>query len=163
MKRLADLGGLLSLKWTQRSLFHLAFELREVDEIVATLTFRDLSFATAETAEGTWTFECAFLPAKVTVHAADHAEIASYRGETLTLADGRVWLARSDFFTHDFELLNEKDEPLVKYQQVEYLFRLSSYMVITPEGAALAELPWLAMLGWCIVAGSAAEASANSG
>lgn len=163
MKRLADLGGLLSLKWTQRSPFDLAFELREVDEIVATLTFRGLSFATAETAEGTWTFECAFLPANVTVRAADQAEIARYRNGTLTLADGRAWRARADFFTHDFEFRNERDEPLVKYQQVENLFRVSSYMAITPEGAALPELPWLAVLGWCIVAGSAAEASAHSG
>ena len=163
MKRLADLGGLLSLKWTQRTPFELAFELREVDEIVATLIFRDLSFATAETAEGTWIFECAFLPAEVTVRAADRAEIARYHGALLTLPDGRAWRARSDFFTRDFEFRNEKDEPLVKYQQVESLFRLSSYMAITPEGAALPELPWLAVLGWCIVAGSAAEASAHSG
>ena len=163
MKRLADLGGLLSLKWTQRSPFELAFELREVDEVLATLTFRDLSFASAEAAEGTWTFDCAFVPARVTVRAPDHSEIARYRGGTLMLADGRAWRSKADFFTHDFEFRNEKDEPLVKYQQVEGLFRASSYMVITPEGASLAELPWLVTLGWCFVAGSAAEPSADSG
>ena len=141
MKRLADLSGLYSLKWKQQMLFALAFELREVDEVVATLHFRGLSFAKAETAEGTWTFECCFWPMKVTVRDADHTEIATYRGKTLTLADGRVWRSKSDFVTHDFEFRNEKDEPLVKYQEVGYLFRKSSYMVITPEGAELPELP----------------------
>ena len=163
MRRLADLGGLYSLKWVQPSPLRLAFELREVDEILATLVFRDLSFATAETEEGAWSFDCAFLPARMTVRAPGQTEVARYRGAVLTLADGRAWRSKSDFITHDFEFRNEKDEPLVKYQQVEGLFPTSSYMVITPEGAVLAELPWLAMLGWCIVAGSLAAASADSG
>ena len=161
MRRLADLDGLYSLKWTQPSPLRLAFELREVDEILATLAFRDLAFAIAETAEGAWSFDCAFLPARVTVRDGGHAEIARYGGGTVTLPDGRAWRSKSDFITHDFEFRNEKDEPLVKYQQVEVLFRTSSYMAITPEGAALAELPWLAMLGWCIVAGSLAAASSG--
>jgi hypothetical protein len=79
MKRLAELMG-RELKWTQPGAFKMNYELLAGDELAATLRFRSSfgSLATAESADGCWTFKRAgFFQTRVTIRVCgEEADIA---------------------------------------------------------------------------------------
>jgi hypothetical protein len=179
MKRIRDLVG-HELDWVTPSALNRAFELRDGNEIVSTLRFRSLfgSFATAETADGSWTFKrVGFFQTRVTVCAAgSETEIASFRnstwtaGGTLTLASGHSFRANTNFWMSKYEFQDEAEHPLVRFRKLGGLFHLSAKMEVTPAAAGLDALPWLVVLGWylvvkmrddCSAAGGAAAAAAG--
>ncbi len=177
MKRLTDLVG-REMKWTQPSMMKRAFELRDGEDVVAKLTFLRSSLASAETADGTWTFKrVGFWVTRATVRDASEQEIASFRnntwssGGTLVFPDGREFRANTNLWNSKYEFRDAHDEPLVKYRKVTGLAHFSSWMEITAAGAALAELPWLATLGWYLavkmrddaLSGAAAAGAAAAG
>ena len=180
MKGMRQLVG-RELKWTQPRAMKREFELMDGDEIAATLRFRSSfgSFATAETADGAWTFKrVGFWQTRVTIcPAGSENEIAVFRnntwsvGGTLELPDGRGYRANTNFWATSYEFKNDQDEPLARFTRITGVIHLSSKVEITPAGARLAELPWLVALGWYLAvkmhddagAGAAAGAAAAAG
>jgi hypothetical protein len=166
------------LRWTRPSLAALAYELRHGDELVGRLRFRSSlgTLATAESGDGCWTFKrIGFLQTRVTIRtctaeaAASAAEISTAKtaaantptanaavfrnnswtgGGTLELPDGREYRANSNFWMTKFGFTTTDGHPLVAYQQIGGLLKLSSTVEIDPGAATIPELPWLVMLGW---------------
>jgi hypothetical protein len=159
MKRLVDLAG-TEMKWEQPSAMKMEYNLYtgESEEVVSTLKFRSSfgSLATAECADGCWTFKrVGFFQTRVTVRRCDSdEEIASFRNNTWTsggileLPDGRTYRASTDFWKTKIEFLSASDEPLVEYRKIGGFFHYSAYMTIHPAAGSIAELPWMAILGW---------------
>ena len=155
MKRIADLAG-HELHWTKGDR-HTAHVLRVGDETVATLRFRSAwgSLATAESADGCWTFKrVGFLQTRVTIRRCDSEdEIAVFKhnswtgGGTLEM-DGHRYLADTNCWMTTFGFSTDAGEPLMRFRKIKGLMRLSSAVEILPAGAALHHAPWLVMLGW---------------
>ena len=69
MQALSDFQG-STIQWTQANTFRRSYELRSENDLLGTLAFRSAfgTFATAETADGKWTFKrVGFLNPRVTV------------------------------------------------------------------------------------------------
>lgn len=179
MKSLHELAG-RELEWKQPHMSRREFELMEGDQVVATLAFRSLlgSFATATTADGSWTFKrVGFWKPHVTVRVAGaENEVATFRnntwsaGGTLTFPDGQALRASTNFWQSRYDFLNDADEPLVRYHGIRALLRHGATVEITAAGAKLRELPLLVTLGWYLAVkmaddagGAAAAAAAAAG
>lgn len=156
MRQIAQMvGG--ELEWVQPRALKMEYELRAGEEVVATLRFRSSwgSFATAESADGCWTFKrVGFWQTRATVRPCEsEVEIASFRqgtwsfGGTLELPDGRKYPASTNFWATRYEIQSESGEPLITYR-THGILRLEAHMEIAPPAAALPELPWMSMLGW---------------
>ncbi len=156
MKRLSEVTG-LPLQWMQPSAWREAYELRAGDDLVATLRFRSTfgSFATAETAGDCWTFKrVGFWKTRVTVRLCEAGEdLAVFHnntwdgGGTLELADGRRYLASTNFWQTRYELQTEAGDPLLRFD-IGGVFRQSAGVIVEPAAVRLAELPLLITLGW---------------
>src|SRR5512146_2113843 len=106
MKKIHELIG-RELKWTQPSAMKMEYELHAGDEVAATLHFRSSfgSFATATSADGSWTFKrVGFWQTQVTIRASGAAtNLAIFKnntwsgGGTLELPDGRKYPANTNF------------------------------------------------------------------
>jgi hypothetical protein len=160
MRRIAELAG-KGLKWEQPSSMKMEYVLLADGETAATLKFRSSfgSLATAECADGYWTFKrVGFFQTRVTIRRCNsEEEIASFRnntwasGGTLTLPDGRAYRATTNFWNTKYEFLTETGDALLVYQRIGGFFRLSSSVEIRPPAAGLAELPWMVILGWYLI------------
>jgi len=157
MKSIHTLVG-RELKWVQPHALKMEYELQDSGEVVATLRFRSSlgSFATAECADGCWTFKrIGFWHTRATVRVcgADY-DVAVFRnktwenGGTLELANGRRYPASTNFWKTEYEFTTEADESLVRYRSIGGVVHLSSMVEIQPAAASLKELPWLVILGW---------------
>jgi len=166
------------LEWRQPHASRRQFELVAGDDRVATLEFRSMfgSLATAESADGSWTFKrVGFLQPSVTVRAASNeAEIAVFRnrtwsaGGTLELPDGRRWPANTNFWMSTYEFKNENSEMLVGFTRIRGVIHRAASVEIGSAAATQAELPWLVALGWYLAvmmqddaSGAAAAAAAG--
>jgi hypothetical protein len=159
MKEIAEVIG-RELEWVQPSAWKMAYELRAGDELIATLRFRSSfgSFATAESADGCWTFKrVGFWQTRVTIRGCgSETERAMFRnntwsgGGTLELPDGRKILANTNFWQTNFELMPEGGAALVRFK-IGGLMHLSAKVEIQPDIAGVPELPWLVMFGWYLV------------
>lgn len=157
MKNIPTLRG-HQLTWVQPRALKMEYELQDGGELVATLRFRSSfgSFATAESADGCWTFKrVGFWKTRVTVRTCgSEFDIAAFRnntwkhGGTLELLDGRSYPANTNLWMSEYEFTTRAGDPLVKYTRVHGLLRLSSTVDIQPAATSLSELPWLVMLGW---------------
>lgn len=157
MKRMRDVAG-GPLRWVQPGTWTSAYELHAGDDKVATLAFRSAfgSLATGESADGSWTFKrIGFLSTRVTVRrSGGDTDLAVFHnntwsgGGTLELPDGRKYRANINFWATQYELRTESDSPLITFRRVGGLFHLSSAVEVHDAAKALAELPWLVMLGW---------------
>ncbi len=146
------------LKWVQPSAFKQEFELQVDGELAATLRLKSSfgSFATAESADGCWTFKrVGFWQTRATVRACDsETDLAAFKnntwkgGGTLELADGRKYLASTNFWQTEFEFKTETGERLFGYKHIGGVMHLSAQVQIEPQTATLPELPWLVMFGW---------------
>ncbi len=160
MRRLSELAG-LELKWEQPNAFKMEYCLFAGDEPAATLNFRSSfgSFATAESADGCWTFKrVGFFQTSVNIRACNsEADIASFRnntwkhGGTLELPDGREYRASTNFWMTEFEFSNPAEEVLFAYRRIGGFVRYSAYVNIYPNAIIVPELPWMVMLGWYLV------------
>ncbi len=170
-RSLAQLVG-SSLEWAQPDAFKSDFELRSHGELTAALRFKNLwgTLATAECAEGSWTFKrIGFWEPKITIRPlGTETNIAVYNNNTwhnggsLHLQDGRRYLASLKFWSSQFEFTAEGGLPLLRYTRVGGVFHLSSQMEILPAAAGLGELPWMAVLGWYLTVISHQEAAATA-
>jgi len=148
------------LKWVRPSLMSLDYELQHAEECIGTLRFRSSwgTLATAESGEGCWTFKrVGFMQTSATIRACgSEAEIAAFRnhawtgGGALELPDGREYRANSNFWMTKFGFTTAAGEPVVEFQQIGGLLKLSATVEIHPDATAIAELPWMVMLGWYI-------------
>ncbi len=176
MKRLKDLVG-RELKWIQPQVTRREFELRDGEEVVATLSFRSTfgSLATAQTAEGSWTFKrVGFWQTHVTICPAGSTdEIGAFRnntwsaGGTLELPKGPAYRANSNMWATRYGFQDAAGEPLIQFTKIGGVFHRSSMVVVSPAAADLAEMPWMVALGWYLAikmqddsAGAAAAAAA---
>jgi hypothetical protein len=145
------------LTWTQPNASRMEYELRADDTIAATLRFRSMfgSFATAESADGCWTFKrVGFWTTRITIRpCGSDQDIASFvnntwsGGGTLTLPDGRKLLASTNMWMSQYEFKNENDASLLRFE-LSGLIHLSAAVEIQPAGQSLPELPWLVPFGW---------------
>jgi len=145
------------LKWQQPKAWKMQYELRADDELIATLRFRSSfgSFATAESADGCWTFKrVGFWQTKATIRACgSDIDIAVFRnntwsgGGTLELSEGRKFLATTNVWQTNFEFQSETGQILVRFKPGGFV-HLSATVEIQPDAADVPELPWIVMLGW---------------
>lgn len=157
MMKLAELVG-HELKWIQPHALKMEYELRTGDMLAATLHFRSSfgSFATATSADGTWTFKrVGFWQTKVTIRAAEsETDLATFRnntwsgGGTLELRDGRKYLANTNFWSNQYEFKTEQGESLISYRKIGGMLHMSSVTEIHPLAKNIPEMPWIVLLGW---------------
>ena len=174
MKRIAELVA-RELKWVQPHTFKMEYELHVEDELAATLRFRSSfgSLATAESADGCWTFKrVGFWQTRVTIRACGtDTDIAIFKnntwsgGGTLEFPDGRKFRANTNFWLTRYGFNTEADEALFGYRNIGGMLHLSAAVDIQPRAAHIPEIPWMVMLGWYLTAmihmDSAAAAAAT--
>jgi len=146
-----------SLRWTQPHLSDRRFDLRNQEELLATLWFRNASrsVATARSAGGRWTFKrVGPWQTRATVRAAgDTADLAGFdyhtwgRGGTIRLADGRAVRVTSSHQQGEVEFLFTEEQPLFRYRTDGFLLRQSDVDVLASL-ERMADLPWLLPFGW---------------
>jgi len=155
VRRIAEIAG-QELKWSQPSALRMEYELRARDELAAVLRFLSSfsSHATAESADGCWTFErVGFWRNKTVVRACGkQPALAVFKnsrwgsGGTLELLGGRRYPATTNFWHTDLEIRNEIGESLFQLWSGGVL-RLSATTIVHPRAARLPEAPWLVLLG----------------
>ena len=159
MRDLADVVH-SELHWKQPRLFDPSYELAAGDEVVATLSFRSTfgSFATAKTADGSWTFKrVGFWQTRATVRKEDAPnDLAVFEhdtwsgGGTLTIAGGGTVRVTTNFWQSRIEFQLEDGTTLFRYQ-TEGFMRHGAELTIEPAGARMNALPWLLAFGWYLV------------
>ena len=157
MRQMAEFVG-RKLQWTQPSALKMEYELCADEELVATLRFKSSfgSLATAESAEGCWTFKrVGFFRTHVTIRACGtDTELAIFRpntwssGGTLELPDGRKYLASTNFWQTKYDFRTENGDALIHFEKIGGLLHMSAAVEITPQAISVRELPWLSALGW---------------
>jgi hypothetical protein len=145
------------LKWVQPKMLTESYELRSIDELIATLTFRGISgtFAKAESGDGSWTFKrVGFWQNKATIRTlGSDSDLAVFKnntwtgGGTLEFTNGNKYKATTNFWMTNYEFQKDSGEPLIRFKYGG-IFHLSSEVEILPEARALPELPVLVIFGW---------------
>ena len=171
MTKIAEVIG-RELKWAQPSAWKMEYELRADDELIATLRFRSSfgSFATAESADGCWTFKrVGFWHTRVTIRGCgSDVDIAAFKnntwsgGGTLEFSDGRKMLATTNLWQTNFEFKTEAGETLVRFN-IGGLVHLSATVEIDPGASGLPELPLIVMLGWYLAVMMYMDSAASAG
>ena len=157
MMKIPELIG-RELQWVQPHALKMDYELHAGDTVAATLHFRSSfgSFATATSADGSWTFKrVGFWQTKVTIRASEaDADLAVFKnntwsgGGTLELPDGRKYLANTNFWATQYEFKAETGEALISYKKIGGMLHMSSGVEIHALAKDIAELPWMVLLGW---------------
>ena len=166
MEALSTVVG-MQLHWIQPKTFERWFELRVGESLFATLCFEKAfgTLATAESADGSWTFKrVGFLNPRVTVREVGaEANLAIYQPKfwgdgSLEFPDGRVFHWKSTNFwgtqwgfADSGENLLFALKPGVDKPKLSDLFKTQAIVEIDPRGRALAELPLLVLLGWYLM------------
>lgn len=158
--KIADLAR-RSLKWHQPKMLRMSYHLLDGEEIVAVVEFRSAfgSFATARSADGTWTFKrTGFFRPVVTARAqGSEKDIAVFRndtwhrGGTFELPDGRTYLASTNFWATTYDITTQTGEPLISFKRIGGVFHLTTEVEIHAAAARKPELPWMVMLGWYLI------------
>lgn len=158
MKRMTELIG-CDLEWIQPKALKMEYELRvDGDESIASLRFNSSLFgflATAESADGCWTFnQIGFSKPKTVIRAcASDIDFAVFensgRGEggILELSNGHRYLATAGLAQTRYTFKTEAGDPLIRFKPRGWL-HLSANVEILPTAGNLPELPWMVMLGW---------------
>ena len=151
-----DVDG--ALTWRQSGFAGKVYELHRGETLVGTLRFQNAfgSRATAEIEGARWTFKrMGFLRTRVTIRPADSQDdLAIFRnntwtgGGTLEFPDGAAYRANTNFWHTQFEFVDQRDCPLVRYHMEQGLTKLNGGMEVLPAAAQLPERPWVMMLGW---------------
>lgn len=158
MKKIAEMIG-QELEWVQPSALKMKYELHAGEELTATLRFRSSfgTFATAESADGCWTFKrVGFWKTRATIRSCNSdTELGLFQnnnwsgGGTLELPDGRKLRATTNMWQTNLEFKTEAGETIVGFR-VGGLVHLSAKVEIQPHAAAMSELPWVVMFGWYV-------------
>ena len=157
MMKLAELVG-HELKWIQPHALKMDYELRAGDTVAATLRFRSSfgSFATATSADGSWTFKrVGFWQTKATIRASEaDVDLAVFKnntwsgGGTLELPDGRKYPANTNFWATQYEFTTEMGEAIISYRKIGGMLHMSAVTEIHPLAKDILEMPWMVLLGW---------------
>jgi hypothetical protein len=150
----------LPLQWQQPNAFKMEYELSSGEVLFATLRFRSSwgTFATAESADGCWTFKrVGFWQTRVTIHPCNSdEEIATFKnntwsgGGTLLFPDGRKYPAGTNFWQTQFEFKTEDEKSLIHYQNGGFV-RPSAQVMINENARDVPELSWMVTLGWYLI------------
>jgi hypothetical protein len=176
MKRIVEVVD-QPLDWSQPSAFKMQYELRASDGIVATLGFRSSfgSFATAQCADGCWTFKrVGFWQTRVTIRECNgEKEVGQFRnniwkgGGGLELPDGRRFLATTNIWQTKLEFQDESGAPLIQLKS-RGVVHAAAAVEIQSRAVGIPELPLMALLAWYVVvmmhqdsAGATAAAAAG--
>jgi hypothetical protein len=157
MLRIGELTA-RDLRWSQPSGFKMHYELRDGEILAATLRFRSSSgsLATAESADGCWTFKrVGFWHPVITVRASStEASLATFKnntwtnGGTLQFPDGHRCLVSTNFWATTYEIGTEAGQGLVSYERIGGLLRMSSKVTIHPPTGQIRDMPWVVPFGW---------------
>ena len=167
MTKLAELVG-HELKWIQPHALKMEYELHTGDIVVATLRFRSSfgSFATATSADGSWTFKrVGFFNPRVTVRSeGSETDLAVFRPKwtgsegTTQLANGAAYTWKTaNFWATEYAWQNSAGEPLILYKQgveaswLADLFKTQARVEIQPSAQGLQDLALLVLLGWYLI------------
>lgn len=136
----------------------MGYELHNGELLVAKLRFRSGagSFATAESADGSWTFKrVGFLQTKVTIReSGSQTDLAVFHnntwdhGGTLELRDGRKYLANVNFWATQYSFKTETGEEIISYRKMKGVLRMSAQVEMAAQARGIAETPWIVLLGW---------------
>lgn len=145
------------------------YELRAGDAVVATLRFRSElgTLATAESADGCWTFKrVGAFQTHITVRACDtEVDLAVFNnntwknGGTLVLTDGRTYPVSTNFWETELDFKSADDAPVLRFKNQWGLRHQSAEVEILPAGEDLPELPWMILLGWYLAVMSQHDAT----
>ena len=158
VRRLAELSD-QGVEWKQPAALRMDYELRDGDEVAATLRFKSSfgTLATAESADGCWTFKrVGFFHTRVTIRTCNEEnEIAVFKnntwsgGGTLELPDGRRILATTNFWQTQLDFRTESGQTIVQLKSGG-VFHLSATVDIDRDGFKMGE-PWIVILGWYLI------------
>ena len=148
------------IQWSQPRAAKMEYELRSGADLLATLKFRNMfgTFATAEGADGCWTFKrVGFWQNRANIRACDSdTDLAVFRnntwdrGGTLEFPGGGTYKATTNFWMTNFEFRTDADEPLVAFDYGG-VFHRSADVHISPLGQRTAACPLLVLFGWYLV------------
>lgn len=175
MRKINELIG-AELVWRQPNALKMEYELLANNQTAATLRFRSSfgTLATAESADGCWTFKrVGFWKPHVTIRVCGaETDMARFHhntwtgGGTLELPDRRRYSASTNVWQTNLEFKTESDTALVRLKNGG-VFRLTAQVEILPTAQGLPETPWIVMLGCYLVVmlsiDSAAATAAASG
>jgi hypothetical protein len=158
MKSFRDCVG-RDLIWKQRHTIVVPeYELLDGQETVAEIRFRSASgsLATAECADGCWTFKrVGFFQTRATVRICGaENDIAVFKnstwsnGGTIVQADGTTFQASTNFWNSRFDIASATGDSIVHYESQFGIVNPKRIIIIQPAVADLRELPWLALFGW---------------
>ena len=156
MRTIAELAS-TELNWQQRGNFKMDYELLSDGEQAATLRWRTMSgsLATAESADGCWTFKrVGVWRVRVTVRACgSDTDLAEFRQDresegTLTLSDGRKYLAHSTPRATSYDFRTDAGEPLIRLNSEGMMRHVGTVRLLPTANPVLAQIPWLVMLSW---------------
>lgn len=148
------------IRWSQPRAARMEYELRSGADLLATLKCRNMfgTFATAEGADGCWTFKrVGFWQNRASIRACgSETDLAVFtnntwdRGGTLQFPDGRAFKATTNFWMTNFEFRTGADEPLVTFDYGG-VFHRSADVQVSALGQRTAECPLLVLFGWYLV------------
>lgn len=149
------------MTWTQPNAFKEEYELKSGAALLGTLNFRSSwgTLAVAETANGCWTFKrVGFFTTRVSIRRCDsETEVASFRnntwsgGGTLEMPDGRLFRASTNFWQTRLELATDRDELILRYEDIGGFFKRTATLVIESAAASLTDLPMVVMISWYLL------------
>jgi hypothetical protein len=171
MRRIAELGA-KELEWRQPGSLTMDYELVAGDEGVATLRFRSMlgSLATGQSADGCWTFKrVGFFHPKVTVRACgSDGDLGTFRNNTwsgggsLTLRDGRKFLANTNLWATNFDFMTEAGDALIRLRSGGMMRHHADVEILPPAAPLLIDTPWIVMLAWYLTVLMYIDAGATS-
>ncbi|HCS40513.1 MAG TPA: hypothetical protein DIW44_13135 [Anaerolineaceae bacterium] len=160
MVRMSELVA-RELHWVQPSSMKQYYELQAGDVAVCTLHLESSfnSRATAVTADGSFEFDRkGFWQRQSTIRAAGGMEdIALYnantwrQGGTLVLPNGRTYMVKSNFWSTQFYVTTQDEQPLISITKIGGVFHYSGNVEILSLAKNLPELPWLVPFAWYLV------------
>jgi len=166
MDRISALGE-QGLAWLQPKTLEHYFELQAGPAQLATLAFHSAwgTLATAETADGTWTFKrVGFLNPRVTVRAAGSPDnLAVYQPKfwgdgTLTFADGATFRWQpTNFWATEWAFTGTGDTPLVRFKsgaeksKLSDILKTQALMELEPDESIRPYVPLLVALGMYLI------------
>jgi hypothetical protein len=131
-------------------------EIRAGQKTVATLRFHGPnSMATAESADGCWTFQkVGFFRTRATVKACEGSQyLAALKNSTwsnggiIEQVDGQNFLARVNFWNGKFDIASAAGESLIRYESRFGVFQPTRVIVIQSVAGKLNEISWLTLFG----------------
>lgn len=150
------------MRWVKPSLFGNQYELWTDGHREATLTVNGFfhPVGCCEGIGGRWIVE----PLRrdtgaIVVRSMDsYSEVGSFtmglsaHGGILRTHDNQALILESDFWKGRAEFQTPSGEPLIRYRY-RGLIRPSAEVEILDKGRHLQGLPWISMLGWCLIVG----------